>query len=253
MAANYAITFDLWDTVFCDDSDEPKRAAAGLPTKRVARRDLLHAALLRHGPIDRAHSDLAYDTADAAFSQVWNAQAVTWTVAERLAVVLKGLGRSLPQAEFAELVRLHEQMEVEIQPDLAPGIATALRTLAGRYRLGVISDTVFSPGTELRRILRGHDLEDCFSSFVFSDEAGHSKPAPALFHLAAEQLSVPVTGLIHVGDRESKDIVGPHAVGARAVLTTVVLDRRKGPSAADAHCADYADLVAIIDGLCGVS
>ena len=32
------ITFDLWDTVFIDDSDEPKRKKAGRPTKSVERR-----------------------------------------------------------------------------------------------------------------------------------------------------------------------------------------------------------------------
>ena len=82
-----AITFDLWDTVFHDDSDEPKRAAAGLPNKKVSRRDLVH----------------------------------------------------------------------------------------------------------------------CFDCLVFSDEAGWSKPAPALFARAAEGLGVPVTRLVHIGDRESKD------------------------------------------------
>ena len=33
-----AITFDLWDTVLIDNSDEPKRKAAGRPTKAIERR-----------------------------------------------------------------------------------------------------------------------------------------------------------------------------------------------------------------------
>ena len=40
-----AITFDLWDTVIRDDSDEAKRAARGLPSKREARREALPCAL----------------------------------------------------------------------------------------------------------------------------------------------------------------------------------------------------------------
>ena len=244
-----AITFDLWDTVFDDDSDEPKRLAAGLPTKKVARRDLVHAALAAHSAIDRAVLDAAYDTADAAFNQVWNQQSVTWSVAERLGVLLKGLGRSLPEAEFDALVAAHEEMEVLIQPSLAPGIVPAIRALHGRYPLGVISDTVFSPGSSLRRILAGHDLLDCFDALVFSDEAGWSKPAPALFARAAAGLGVPITRLVHIGDRESKDVDGPHRVGARAILTTVVKDRRTGPTAAAATCTNYADLAAIVDAL----
>ncbi len=34
------ITFDFWDTIAVDDSDEPKRAARGLPTKSEARAQL---------------------------------------------------------------------------------------------------------------------------------------------------------------------------------------------------------------------
>ena len=47
---------------------------------------------------------LAYDVADAAFNRVWHDQHVTWRIGERLEVALKGLGRSLPAEDFAELV-----------------------------------------------------------------------------------------------------------------------------------------------------
>ena len=40
-----AVTFDLWDTMVHDDSDEPKRAARGLRSKREERRHLLWQAL----------------------------------------------------------------------------------------------------------------------------------------------------------------------------------------------------------------
>ena len=33
-----AVTFDLWDTIVHDDSDEPKRKAKGLRTKKAERR-----------------------------------------------------------------------------------------------------------------------------------------------------------------------------------------------------------------------
>ena len=46
-------------------------------------------------------------------------------------------------------------------------------------------------------------------------------------------------------------MAGPLRVGARAILTTVVKDRRTGPTAAAATCTNYADLVAIIDSLAG--
>ena len=39
------ITFDLWDTMVRDDSDEPKRAAQGLRSKKAERRHLVWQAL----------------------------------------------------------------------------------------------------------------------------------------------------------------------------------------------------------------
>ncbi|MEN6605036.1 MAG: HAD family hydrolase [Bryobacteraceae bacterium] len=243
------ISFDLWDTVFVDDSDEPKRRAQGLASKPVARRELAHCYLSRHAPIERALVDCAYDTADAAFREVWHNQHFTWTVAVRLGVLLKGLKRELPAPEFAELVRLHEDMELVVRPDLVPGVADAVRTLAAKYKLVVISDAIFSPGRALRELLAGYGLLDAFSAFVFSDEAGCSKPDPAAFEKAAELAGCRVDEIVHAGDREHNDIAGPKRVGARSVLVTAAIDRGSANTAADAVCRDYRELPAIIESL----
>src|SRR4051812_42570682 len=112
------ITFDLWDTIIHDDSDEPKQAARGLPPKKIQRRRLLFDALNTMAPIERSAVDLAYDTADAAFNYVWREQHVTWTIAQRLRIVLQGLSRSLPDPIFDRVVADHQSMEIDIEPDL---------------------------------------------------------------------------------------------------------------------------------------
>jgi putative hydrolase of the HAD superfamily len=243
------ISFDLWDTVFADDSDEPKRRQLGLPPKREERRDLVHRFLSRHTPIDRALVDCAYDTTDAAFRQVWHRQHVTWTVEERLRILLGGLKRSLPDEEMRELVRLHEDMELRVRPDLVPGVADVLKTLVQRYRLVVISDAIFSPGRALRELLAGYGLLDHFSAFVFSDEAGWSKPAPQVFRCAAALMGCQLDEMVHIGDREQNDIAGPKSLGARAVLLTAAIDRGAAGTQADAVCADYRRLPDIIEAM----
>ena len=248
-AAIRAITFDLWDTVFIDDSDEPKRKAQGLAPKPVERRNLVHQFLDRHEPISRELIDLAYDTTDAAFRQVWYGQNVTWTVQQRLSVLLKGLKRNLPEPEFDELVRLHEDMELAVRPDLASDITEALSSLQGKYKMGVISDAIFSPGRALRQLLADYDIQKYFTSFIFSDEIGCAKPNAAVFEAAAEGLGVKPGEIVHIGDRELKDIDGPHAVGARAVLCTVVKDRCSENTTADAICGNFTDLPAILEKL----
>ena len=245
-----AVTFDLWDTLVFDDSDEPKRAAQGLPAKPAARRQLVHEFLNRHEPISVEQVNLAYDVSEAAANHVWRVQHHTWTVSVRLGLLLRGMGRALPADEFDELVRLHEEMELTVRPDILPGLRDVLVPLKERYRLGVISDTIFSPGRVLRTLLADEGLLDLFDAFVFSDEAGCSKPAPAAFEKAAAALGTTAAALVHVGDREPNDIRGAHAVGARAILTTVIKDRDIDTTEADAICNDYtklADLLASME------
>jgi putative hydrolase of the HAD superfamily len=243
------VSFDLWDTVFMDDSDEPKRRQLGMPPKPVERRDLVHQFLSRHAPTDRGLVDCAYNTADAAFREVWHNQHRTWPVEVRLGVVLAGLKRELPAGELKELVKLHEDMELKVRPDLVPGVAEALRALAAKYTLVVVSDAIFSPGRALRELLAGYGLLEFFSGFVFSDEAGCSKPAPEVFHRAAALGKCRLEEIVHIGDREHNDVAGPQALGARAVLITAAIDRGSQNTRADALCRSFDQLPAIIDSL----
>lgn len=241
-----AITFDLWDCLFIDDSDEPQRLAAGVPTKPVARRERVHQFLNRHALVSREAVDLAYNVTDAAFRKVWHDEHATWTVAERLGVLLEGLGRALPQNEFDELIKHHEEMELEFRPDPAPGAREALAALAVDYPLVVVSDAIFSPGRVLRELLAGEDMLKYFSHFVFSDELGAAKPAPEVFYAAAQAIGCDVKDLVHVGDRPHNDIGGPQTVGARAILLTAVKDRPLGDYLPDAVCDNYAKLPRLV-------
>lgn len=244
-----AVTFDLWDTIVDDDSDEPKRAARGLRSKYDQRRHLVWEALQPSGPIDYDDVVLAYDTADAGFNLVWKELHINWTVAQRLGVVLAGLRRTLPDAEFAALVEATGRMEVEIPPDPIPGIGEALESLSTRYKLAVVSDAIVTPGTGLRQILDQYGLARYFSAFAFSDEVGHSKPHRSMFESACEQLGIGLTEIVHVGDRDHNDVKGPQALGAKAVLFTATRPADKDATTADAICESHHELPAVIDRL----
>jgi len=244
-----AITFDLWDTIVHDDSDEPKRKAQGLRSKKAERRHLLWEALNRQSPLPEAAVTLAYDVGDAAFNRVWHDQHVTWTIGERLQVILKGLGRTLPEAEFTRVVQAHEEMEVAIRPDLVPGIAEALRALHGRYKTCVVSDAIVSPARCLKRLLESYDLARHFDGFVFSDIVGHSKPHRAMFEDAARQMGVTLPEIVHIGDRDHNDVKGPQKLGMKAILFTATRPADRDNTTADAICDRHADLPAIVDRL----
>lgn len=244
-----AVTFDLWDTIVDDDSDEAERKRLGLRTKKEERRHQIWEALNAIEPIEYDRVALAYDTAEAGFNVVWKECHINWTVEQRIRVVLSGLGRQIPRATFDELVDKHARMEVDISPNPIDGIGQALQDLSSRYKLCIVSDSIVTPGTGLRKILDKHGLKKYFSGFAFSDEVGHSKPHRSMFDSAAQQLDVDLTEIVHVGDRDHNDVKGPHAVGARAILFTATRADDRDTTSADAICDSHHDLPAIVDRL----
>lgn len=241
-----AITFDLWDTIVHDDSDEPKRRARGLRSKREERRHVLWLALDRIEHIERERVALAFDVADAGFNLVWRENSINWRLEQRLRVVLDGLGRVLPDASFEEVHAALARMEVDIPPDPIAGIENALAELSKDYKLAVVSDAIVTPGSGLKEILEGHGLARYFQAFAFSDEVGHSKPHPSMFEHACDRLGIETSEIVHVGDRDHNDVKGAQALGAKAVLFTATRPADRDATSADAICESHRDLPAVI-------
>lgn len=249
-----AVTFDFWDTIAIDDSDEPKRTAMGLPSKAESRIQLFAARVTRNHPhISIAQAAEAYQHANHNFSDEWHSQHRTPGVASRLYDAYDYLGLRPEPGKFAELmrevdelVREIEDMEVRIPPDFAPGIHAVLELLRQQYKLGIISDTIHTTGRGLRYLLQRQGLLQYFSYFIFSDEVGASKPAAKVFRQAALGMQTAPSEMVHIGDRESNDVAGPQAIGMKAILFTGIKDRGSAKSQANAVCRSYAELPDVI-------
>ena len=246
-----AVTFDFWDTLAVDDSDEPKRAAAGLLPKPAARTAAFVAEITAH------HAGISADQAAAAFAGAnawakkrWKEDYVNPSVAQRVAEGYRLL-RIAPTAGFAALVETLETMEVVHPPDLLPGAAEALAALAQRYQIGIISDTIVTPGRGLQAILSGYGVLQHFTpaGLTFSDEVGCSKPNPDIFAAACSSFGCQPHEVVHIGDRESNDVVGPHGYGMKSVLFIGAIDRGSDRTEADAVCSRLTDLVGILEAL----
>lgn len=92
-----------------------------------------------------------------------------------------------------------------------PGRPELLDWLAGRYRLGVVSNFDYTP--TVRRVLDEAGILDRFDAVVVSDAVGWRKPTAAIFRAAFARLSVGPAECLFVGDRPDIDVAGARGVG----------------------------------------
>jgi putative hydrolase of the HAD superfamily len=100
---------------------------------------------------------------------------------------------------------------VALSQEAFAGSRRVLEKLAGRYRLGVISN--FYGNVE--RILCDAGLASFFAVVVDSTRAGLAKPDPRVFQHAVAALGTEPGETLHVGDSYERDVVAAHAVGLR--------------------------------------
>ncbi len=158
-------------------------------------------------------------------------------------------GGLVTPAFLADAVEAYVDALVEALP-LPQGVPALLADLRRRYRLGVITNYPYAPGS--RRVLRAKGLAEFFDSVVISADWEFIKPHPLLFRQAARELGVRPESLVHVGDDWQADIVGATAAGARSVYFTGLRDepdpKRDDPAGRPmAMTDDLGELGAILD------
>ena len=109
---------------------------------------------------------------------------------------------------------------------LLPGAVDAVRSLAGRWPLGVASS---SPRSLIQTVLAVADLESAFATVVSSEEVPRGKPAPDVYLAAADRLSAAPAACAAVED-SSNGLRSAAAAG----LTVIAIPRPEYPPAADA-------------------
>jgi HAD superfamily hydrolase (TIGR01549 family) len=249
-----AVTFDFWDTIAVDDSDEPKRRRLGLPSKAEARIQLFVGHIGRYHPqIAPQRAADAYRQANERFRYDWHNHHRTPSVRQRINYAYECLGIHAEPGHYARLLREIdtlsreiETMEVRIAPDFAPQVHWALQTLAQEHPLGIISDAVHTTGRGIRQLLYQQGLGHFFQFMIFSDEVGASKPSPKVFRYASQALGLPPEKFVHIGDRESNDVTGPLSVGMRSILYTGVIDRGSDRTRAGAVCRHFSELPVLV-------
>lgn len=198
-----AVLFDLDDTLF--DHRQCSRMAlselygahAGFQARPFDEFARLHARLLEelHGRVLTGELPL-----DAARE-------------ERFRRLFEAVGMAADREIVAGAAAAYRDGYRRIRQPVA-GAARLLQLVKGHARVAIVSNNLLE---EQQDKLRHCGLEPYVDALVVSEEAGMSKPDPAIFAIALERLGCAAADAVMVGDSWAADVIGAHAAGIRAV------------------------------------
>jgi putative hydrolase of the HAD superfamily len=136
-----------------------------------------------------------------------------------VAAALQTLGYAVDPGD----ARVEEAIEAYFEPfvrscELIPGTDDMLASLAGRYRVGLVSNFTHPPAVE--QILARVGLERFFDEIIISGRLGVCKPHPAIFSELARLLALAPDEIVFVGDELQTDVLGAQKAGMRTVWMT---------------------------------
>lgn len=239
-----AISFDFWNTLFTEQE-------GGFKLYKDTRRRILTEVLCQQGQAftDEQVAEAAHHESES-HHLIWTKEHRTLVAAERLQRVLTTLNTRLPENICAQVVAAYEEGILERPPTLVDGAREVLEQLAGRVRLGIISDIGFSPGRVLRQVMQRAGVLEYFESLIFSDEAGRSKPHLEVFNQTRRALAAEPQEIVHIGDLEHTDIVGANNAGFHSIRFVGVTPMQEGETS-NAHYVtrDLRDIPQIIKAI----
>lgn len=186
-----AILFDLDDTLFSLRGCEAQ----------ALQRTLESADMLASAPGDFTERYTAISSgywAAAGFRRYSREEVVAHSWRD----FLSQLGMDLGQAR--ELAARY-WLEFCRSSALKPGAEETLRSLSGRYRLGMITNGY---SDSQRGRLQAAGWLRVFDPLLISEEAGAAKPDARIFDMALSQLGLPGDAVLYVGDSLSHDREG---------------------------------------------
>ena len=94
------------------------------------------------------------------------------------------------------------------------GARELLAALERHVRIGIVSNNILD---EQQQKLRHLGFDRCIDALVVSEEAGVSKPDPAIFEIALRRLGATPGDAVMIGDSWAADVEGARAAGIRAI------------------------------------
>jgi putative hydrolase of the HAD superfamily len=204
------ITIDFWNTLFDSSNDrarEQQRESAIMEQIRLLGQDV---------PREKVNASLK--SAWKFFDKEWLEKQRTPTTKELVHHFWEFLEMIHDEKISLLLETAFSEMILSYPPALMSGVTDALRDLSADHSLALISDTAYSPGSILQRLMDSHDVLRYFSAFSFSDETGVSKPHEKAYMHVLDALGAAPGEAVHIGDIERTDVLGAKRLGMKAIL-----------------------------------
>lgn len=211
-----AVLFDLFDTLVSFDRE---RLPAVQVDGRVVRSTVgqLHPILATVAPgitLDALYRALLASWQEAERQRAIDHREVA--AAERFAHLFQYLGldaEACPGNVMQALLDAHRR-GLSGAAAFPAHHGPLLADLAGRYRLGVVSNFDYTPTAV--GILESAGVARLFEAIVVSDTVGWRKPSPVIFEAALTRLGLAPQQALFVGDRADIDVLGAHRIGMHA-------------------------------------
>jgi putative hydrolase of the HAD superfamily len=186
----------------------------------------------------RAAHELNPELTDQEFWSIYDQQRGKSSGSLRTAIA----ERFVPGADRRKLTALAKKYWEYPPGSLYPDVIPALRSLAPRFRLGLVANA----GPAAEKALRRDGLERFFSVVVLSEVEKVEKPDEEIFLRALKKAGVPPERAVHVGNRLDNDI----RPAQRAGLKTIWMLRGDAPPAPTLEQLGEPDAVIIsLNGL----
>jgi putative hydrolase of the HAD superfamily len=233
-----AISFDFWNTLYYDHQVMYDRH-----NKRVNR---FKEALEKNGYDSQLDVEGSFKYCWEYFDKIWKGEQKTLNARELLLIGCDWLKVTLPEEDIISVSKYYEEVLLEDPPVLFEGNKEIIPELAKSFKLGITSDTAYTPGRVLRKLLEKDDLLKYFTAFSYSDEIGHSKPHIDVFSSTIKQLGAEPDESVHVGDNEYTDIRGAIAAGMKTIMFKGAFEREVSFTEADYVANDWKELREIL-------
>lgn len=233
-----AVSFDFWNTLYYDHQIMYDRH-----NKRV---NHLREVLIKNGHNGELDVEGSFKYCWEHFDKIWKNEYRTLNSRELLIAGCDWLGVTLPEKDIISVSKYFGEVLLENPPVLFEGVKETITELTKQFKLGITSDTAYTSGTVLRKLLEKDGLLKYFTALTYSDEIGNSKPHIRTFQSTLKQLGVKPEETVHIGDNEDTDIKGAKETGMKAIMFKGAYEQEISFTKADFIANDWKELKRIL-------